>query len=293
MLRRSLRRCAIRPNPRAARRIKARDRPIAGDAASVADDKLEAGTQTLSGDAIDREFGADSTRILRNGGCAILYDPSAGGDAQPVWFEPAWWEAQGRLAPTAKGRGAAWFVGAPGSEWVLRHYRRGGAVARWVADRYLWLGLERTRPFREYRLTQRLRALGLPVPRPVAARVVRAGLTYSGDLITERLPALPYSSLVEKRALDKAAWRAAGACVARCHGAGLDHADLNLHNLLLDRSGAAYLIDFDRAVLRAPGRWAAGNLDRLRRSLDKLTPDWTAADRDAAWREFTGGYAAP
>jgi hypothetical protein len=52
------------------------------------------------------------------------------------------------------------------------------------------------------------------------------------------------------------------------------------------------VIDLDRAVLRAPGGWARGNLARLRRSLDKLTPDWTAADRDAAWREFLAGYAA-
>jgi 3-deoxy-D-manno-octulosonic acid kinase len=66
---------------------------------------------------------------------------------------------------------------------------------------------------------------------------------------------------------------------------------LNLHNLLLDRSGAAHLIDLDRAVLRAPGRWAQGNLARLMRSLDKLTPDWAAADRDAAWREFMAGYS--
>lgn len=239
---------------------------------------------------IERDFGAERTRIIRDGGYAILYD-AAGSEAQPGWFEPAWWQARGQAVPVDTGRGAAWFVGTPGAQWVLRHYRRGGAVARWVADRYLWLGLDRTRPFAEFRLTQRARGLGLPVPRPVAARVLRAGLTYSGDLITERLHALPYSSLAAKRALDAAAWRAAGACVVLCHRAGLDHADLNLHNLLLDRSGAAHLIDLDRAVLRAPGRWAQANLARLMRSLDKLTPDWAAADRDAAWREFMAGYS--
>jgi len=242
--------------------------------------------------AIEGSGGADAARILRDDGCAILYAPAAAPEISAHWFEPTWWEAQGRAQAADTGRGTAWFVGAPGVEWVLRHYRRGGAVARWVADRYLWLGLERTRPFAEFRLTQRAHALGLPVPRPVAARVLRAGPTYSGDLITERLPGVPCSSLVAQRALDAAGWHAAGACVARCHGAGLDHADLNLHNLLLDRNGAAHVIDLDRAVLRAPGGWARGNLARLRRSLDKLTPDWTAADRDAAWREFLAGYAA-
>lgn len=234
----------------------------------------------------------ERTRILRDGGCSIIYDAAMGHEAHAHWFEPAWWEAQGRAVPADTGRGTTWFVGEPSAEWVLRHYWRGGRVAIWIADHYLWLGLERTRPFVEFRLTQRARALGLPVPRPVAARVLRAGLTYTGDLITERLPAVPCSTLMAKRALDAAGWRAAGACVARCHGAGLDHADLTLNNLLLDRDGTAHLIDLDRTVLRAPGGWASGNLARLKRSLVKLTPDWTAADRDAAWREFMAGYSA-
>jgi 3-deoxy-D-manno-octulosonic acid kinase len=242
--------------------------------------------------AIEESAGADAARILRDDGAAIICSTAAAPEISARWFEPAWWEAQGRAAPADTGRGTTWFIGAPGSEWVLRHYRRGGAVARWVADRYLWLGLERTRPFAEFRLTRRAHALGLPVPRPVAARVLRSGLTYCGDLITERLPGVPCSSLVQQRALDATGWRATGACVARCHRAGLDHADLNLHNLLLDRPGTAHMIDLDRAVLRAPGRWTLGNLARLRRSLEKLTPEWTAAERDAAWGELMAGYSA-
>jgi hypothetical protein len=52
------------------------------------------------------------------------------------------------------------------------------------------------------------------------------------------------------------------------------------------------VIDLDRAVLRVPGRWTRGNLARLRRSLEKLTPEWTAAERDAAWDELMAGYSA-
>jgi len=247
----------------------------------------------LRGGVIGEGSAADRAQILRDGGSSIIYSAAAGREARSNWFEPSWWQAQGQAIPADTGRGTTWFVGAPGTEWVLRHYWRGGRVALWVADHYLWTGLERARPFIEFRLTLRARALDLPVPRPVAARVLRAGLTYTGDLITERLPAVPCSSLMATGALDAAGWRAAGLCVARCHGAGLDHADLTLNNLLLGRDGVAHLIDLDRAVLRAPGNWASANLARLKRSLVKLTPDWTAADRDAAWREFMAGYSAP
>ena len=40
--------------------------------------------------------------------------------------------------------------------WVLRRYLRGGMAARFARDRYLWLGEERTRSFRELRLLAEL-----------------------------------------------------------------------------------------------------------------------------------------
>ena len=59
--------------------------------------------------------------------------------------------------------------------------------------------------------------------------------------------------------------------IARFHRAGLDHADLNAHNILFDDAGRGWLIDFDRGVLRIPAtRWRERNLKRLLRSLLKL-----------------------
>ena len=59
--------------------------------------------------------------------------------------------------------------------------------------------------------------------------------------------------------------------LARFHRAGLDHADLNAHNILLDAAGNPWLIDFDRSRRRADGSWRQSNLDRLARSLAKLS----------------------
>ena len=126
------------------------------------------------------------------------------------------------------------------------------------------------------------------------ARVSAAGLIYRGDLITVRLEATPLAAAVGRGAPQLEPWRAAGRCVARLHAAGLDHADLNLHNLLLDGAGHATLIDLDRGALRQAGEWRVRNLARLKRSLAKLAVDrWDAAAQATAWRAFEAGYAEP
>src|SRR5690606_26182180 len=128
-----------------------------------------------------------------------------------------------------------------GEEWVLRPYRRGGLVARLSEARYLWTGLERTRAFRELRLTADLHARGLPVPRPVAADVTRHGLTYSAALITVRLPgARALASLLENGEADDDLLQRVGATIRRFHDVGLDHVDLDARNLLVDEGGKVW-----------------------------------------------------
>jgi len=170
-------------------------------------------------------------------------------------------------AVAAGGRQAAWFVQGEFGEGVLRHYRRGGMVAR-ISDRdYFWLGADSTRSFKEFRLLESLAAQGLPVPAPLAAAYWRQGLTYKAAIIVERLPAVQPLALL----LDQPVWEAAADAVARMHSAGVWHADLNAYNILIDAAGKAWIIDFDRGHqggVTAPAR--AGNLRRLRRSLEKV-----------------------
>ena len=167
-----------------------------------------------------------------------------------LWFEPAYWAARGELDEVTAGRGAAWFVGAAGC-WVLRHYRRGGFVARLSQDGYLWAGEDRVRAFAEWRLLAELAGFGLPVPRPIAARYRRRGTVYRCDLITQRIvDARPLSSVLMSGPLDERTWRNIGAAVARLHAAGADHADLNAHNILVDGAARVSVIDFDRGRLR-------------------------------------------
>jgi 3-deoxy-D-manno-octulosonic acid kinase len=89
-------------------------------------------------------------------------------------------------------------------------------------------------------------------------------------------------------------WRKIGRSVRGFHEAGVFHADLNAHNILIDPVGEVFLIDFDKGALReASPQWKKTNLSRLHRSLLKLkrlNPDFKFEDSafqslEAAYRE--------
>jgi 3-deoxy-D-manno-octulosonic acid kinase len=228
----------------------------------------------------------------------MLADPDSLGnlaqDAQESLFEPEFWRARGELAAVTGGRGSAWFIASGARQWVLRHFRRGGFIARLSQDGYVWTGEDAVRAFAEWRLLELLARRGLPVPRPVAARYQRTGLRYRCDLITQRIvDAEPLSAALARSALPEPLWRCVGATVARLHGAGVDHADLNGHNILLGVKDAVSVIDFDRGRLRAQGAWSARNLRRLRRSLGKISRDLPPGRySDETWDWLMAGYEA-
>jgi len=211
-----------------------------------------------------------------NGYGAILFDRTHLGKANPDWFDPGKWGERARPVDSG-GRGSAWFIDAPSSQCVLRHYRRGGVAARLSRDRYLWRGPNHTRSFAEFRLTRALHARGLPVPRPVAASYVHEGLHYRAAILLERLPGVRSLGAMLEADEPDIPWEATGRLIARFHRAGLDHADLNAHNILFDETGKGWLIDFDRGRLHIPAtRWRERNLSRLLRSLLKLRGARTA-----------------
>jgi 3-deoxy-D-manno-octulosonic acid kinase len=232
---------------------------------------------------------------------ALLVDPARTGEllesAGEALFDPEYWRSRAELIPADRGRGAAWFVGPSAQRWVLRHYRRGGAVARISGDGYAWAGEQRVRSFAEYRLLALLHQRGLPVPAPVGARYRRGAFTYRCDLITQRIEAArPMSALLLAGALSEANWRAIGAAVGSLHRAGADHPDLNAHNVLVGSDGAIRVIDFDRGRLRKPGgarqpAWPGRNLERLRRSLAKIAAGSAfGAVSPEQWTMLLAGY---
>ena len=224
---------------------------------------------------------------------AILFDAAVSPQVGHDWFAPEHWRERDALRTQAGGRGGVAIIATPVGECVLRHYHRGGLVASLMGDRYLWTGADRTRPVAEFRLLAEVASLGLPAPAVVAARYCRRGLLYSADLITRRIA--DASTLAECLAagrLDGELAEESGALVARFHRAGVWHADLNAHNVLVAPDDL-YLIDFDRGRLRTPARaWQQANLLRLRRSLVKLgaASAGEAAFEEAIWQPLLYRY---
>jgi 3-deoxy-D-manno-octulosonic acid kinase len=209
--------------------------------------------------------------LLRTAGGGILYDASRLRKPGAELFDLEHWRTEGSLLEIAGGRASIAIVGTGAERWVLRHYHRGGFIARLSRDSYLWLGESRTRSFAEWRLLAELRRRGLPVPAPVAARYVRGVLTYRADLITEHLPnTRTLADAITGAQLPRESWQAVGKTIARFHREGVHHADLNAHNILLGTDPEVYLLDFDRGAIRNRGAWEQEVLARLRRSLEKI-----------------------
>ena len=232
---------------------------------------------------------AESTLATKQG--FILYEDGLAGHASEEWFCVRDWARQGNLrGGTGGGRGESWIVAGTDGDWVLRHYRRGGWAAILSTDYYLWTGLECTRPWREWRLLYSLYKEGLPVPQPLAARVQRWGAVYRGDLITRLIPdSRSLASHLRDSGIERLPWHAIGACLRRFHDAGVRHADLNAHNILLDSRDRVFLVDFDKGVRRPPASgWQQANLHRLWRSLHRLAAPTLI--EGYAWNRLLAGY---
>jgi 3-deoxy-D-manno-octulosonic acid kinase len=201
-----------------------------------------------------------------------------------AWLTAPSLETPAGAEAIASGRGGAFRARCAGDlRVVVRPCRRGGWIGRVMAATYVgW----RPRPWRELAVSLEARARAVPTPAILGVRVVGRGL-YRGAVVTEE--ALDTMTLAEAlREVPPATVRvrlarAAGEAVGRLHGAGVEHADLNLANILVPRrplDGPALIIDLDGARLRrsplaVPAR--RRNLRRLERSWRRLSGESAVA----------------
>lgn len=190
---------------------------------------------------------------------------------RPEWFDIDHWQRQNAVTGQSRGRNITWFIGEKDNEWVLRHYYRGGIIADLLKDKYLFTGIENTRCYREMALLEQMYRQGLPVPKPVAGRILRHGLFYRADILIEKIHhSHDLVQHLKSEPISEAGWLAIGALTAKFHQSGIFHSDLNAHNILIDKNFKFWLIDFDKCENRVPQKsWQQANLERLKRSFNK------------------------
>lgn len=240
------------------------------------------------------ESSEQNARIQRIGQRHILYDAALIEHPDVSLFSPSAEQTQSSQQKTAAGRGEAVFFKHHGLNLVLKHYHRGGMVARFMGDRYFGFRPGNSRSFKEWQLLGRLQLLGLPAPVPVAASMIQRGVLQQADLVTKEIPDVTtLADILSQNKLSAEDWQAIGLCIRQFHNHDVFHADLNARNILLDQNAKVYLVDFDKGCIRVLGEsWKASNLARLKRSLLKFksnTPGFNFDEQD--WSALLKGYA--
>jgi len=221
----------------------------------------------------------------------VLYDGDALDQVDTNWFQESYWRKHDLVLNEVLGRGPTLFVSQLDEVWVLRHYRRGGFMARLTEDKYFWMGLEHTRAFREWRLLRELFDRNMPVPRPVAAYVSREGLSYRASLITACIQnSQSLASMISGGLVREFHWQSIGNTLRCFHDESVNHMDLNAHNILIDEQQRIFIVDFDKGGFRRDGAWKKNNVDRLLRSLRKISLETGTIFDEDGWSCMLSSY---
>ena len=212
-----------------------------------------------------------SNLLIQDNENIIIYADDLIKDINEDFFEANKWLQSKNSDLSYSGRGETIFFEYQNLKCVLKHYFRGGILGGYIKDRYLWTGFDGSRSIREFRRLEELSAMGLPVPKPIGARVKKSGATYTADLITIEIEnSKTLSELIIDDDADNNVWKAIGKCLHLFNNKEIYHPDLNTNNILIDDELNVYLIDFDTSSsLHQKISSKSNTLDRFHRSLKK------------------------
>jgi 3-deoxy-D-manno-octulosonic acid kinase len=153
---------------------------------------------------------------------------------------------------------------------VLKTYRRGGLIGHWNSSRY-WGS---SRFLRELLVAAHAECSSVPTAEVLALVLERAGFgSMRAWLLTRYLPGARPLHEFFGEPLEARIFQAAGSVVRSMHGAGINHQDLHLGNIVgswVSGQARAHIVDWDRARREPIGNWQPyANLIRLWRSVEK------------------------
>lgn len=202
--------------------------------------------------------------------CKVWFDESLLKESPKDSLDIDFWSRKNQVSGSSEGRGTTWFVSTNILEAALRHYRRGGLLGKLIKDNYLFFGWCNTRSFKEFQLLSLLSNRGVNVPRPIAARAIKSGISYKADLLSEKIShSKDLFSILLTDKLSSAMYKKIGIEIRKMHDEQVNHIDLNIHNLLIDKDDKVWIIDFDKCHVKSGENWKKENISRLLRSFNK------------------------
>jgi tRNA A-37 threonylcarbamoyl transferase component Bud32 len=140
---------------------------------------------------------------------------------------------------------------------VIKHYRRGGLMRHLIKRRYLMFG--KTRARREFELLELVETFGINVPQPIVY-AHRGRLFYRTWLVTRQIHQSMSLARLSLRDEKKAglAMQSVIEQISALVQNHILHVDLHAGNVVVDKAGKVYLLDFDR------GRVYHGNRQKLK-----------------------------
>lgn len=216
-------------------------------------------------------------------------------DVKLMHFDPHYLQQQELVTRTAQGRATVYFFNLSNKSVVLRHYKRGGLMAKLSDDKFIFSSLEKTRCYEELNILAHLRKAKVNVPRAIAGKVYRKGLFYTADIISEVIPnTVELHELLQTQVVRCETWQAIGLEIKKMHDAQVFHGDINVKNVLLEAVDGAYkvhLLDFDKCEIRSNHHWKMNNLARFQRSLLKQSKKYKSYHyRQENWDQLLMAY---
>lgn len=184
-----------------------------------------------------------------------------------------------------QGRAPVYAIPLDGERVAVRHAMRGGLLGAVLHDRFI----PPTRVMREFAASLRLRLSGVPTPEVLAIMTYPAGGVFRrADVVTRYVQGADLAAVFADQRNDaqrRPILDAVGRLLGALAGAGAQHPDLNLKNILVTSAPdgyTAFVLDVDRVHFHVPGDplVARANLERLLRSMRQWR-ERTTRRRDA------------
>jgi len=210
-------------------------------------------------------------KIIKNKNTYIQYDSNAFDNFSSKLFNIDYISKEGLIKSVMAGRGKTLEIKYEDRRYFLKHYIRGGLVAKISYDKYILSSLASTRAIKEYNLLNVMSEKRLPVPKAAALQIIISRFTYKANLITCKIENEgTLYEFVKNKKMNNNLWSKLSITLEKFFQENVYHSDLNSKNIIIDKNNNFFLLDFDNSYFYYNKKLFNKSILRLERSLKKI-----------------------